>query len=176
MTKYIVKQNYWNYDSVNPYYYDEDSGLIVEVVPESDGNVKLLGSSTSIVDGGNCYYYDLTCNSFANRAYNNSFGDKHDVFDDDDEIYIDIEIPEWFVNHCVKLIETDREYDSIFVDAFENGQTFDSVNDMYAVVFQYLADHNEDNNRWKIYDILNVGDNMGYATYNHNDKKYHVIM
>lgn len=175
MTRYIINHNDWVYDSLNPHYYDEDNGLIVEVVPESDG-VKLLGSSTSIVDDGNCYYYDLTCNSFANRAYNNSFGDKHDVFDNDDEIYIDIEVPEWFVDHCVKLIETDREYDSIFVDAFENGQTFDSVNDMYSVVFQYLTDHNEDNNRWKIYDILDVADNMGYVKHNHNDKKYHVIM
>lgn len=174
MTKYIINHNDWIYDSLNPRYYDEDNGFVVEVVLDSNG-VKLLGSSTSIVDDGNCYYYDLSCNSFANRAYNNIFCDKHDVFDDD-EIYIDIEIPEWFINHCAKLIETDKEHDSIFVNAFKNGQAFDSVNDMYAVVFQYLTDHNEDNNRWKIYDILNVGDNMGYATYNHNDKKYHVIM
>lgn len=172
---YIIQPNEWDYDGVYPRFCDEVNGFTIDVAIEYAGNVKLLGSSTSILDDSNCCYYDLSCPAFANRAFVDTFCNRSDMFDNNGEICIDIEVPEWFIRHCAELINVDMEYEHIFRCAFGDGGVYDSIGELRDVVFKYLIDHNKTASPSTIYDIMYVAERMGYASYNSNDGKYYVV-
>lgn len=171
---YIIHKDEWNYDGLYPRFIDDTSGIIVDLVLDGDNKVKLLGSSTSYVDDGNVYYYDLTSNVFANRAWNNSFGYIDDVFNKDGKVIVDIEVPEWFIDHAQKLVDIDDEYQDIFIDAFENYNGDSTIGDIRETLYKYLVDNNIDSNEYVIDDIIGIAENTGMMWYDYARNQYNI--
>lgn len=175
MDNYIIKPEEWDYDGINPQFTDVVYGFTVEIVTERDGNVKLLGSSTSFLDDSNCCYYDLSCGSFANRAYNNVFCKHDELLNDSDHVYTDVVVPDWFIEHCAELINADMEYDDMFRCAIgDDGGIFDSIDKIRDELFDYLISIGEIATPSKIYDILYIAKNKGYIMHKWNEYKYYV--
>lgn len=176
MEGYIIKPEDWNYDGINPSFTDVSYGFTVEVVPERDGSVKLLGSSTSFLDDSNCCFYDLSCDSFTNRAYNNVFCEHDDMFDKNENVCIDVTLPDWFVEHCAELISADMEYDDILRCAVgDDDGVFDSIGKLRDVLFNYLTGIGKIATPSMIYDILYVAERMGTVSHNNRSGKYYVM-
>ena len=171
---YTIKHNDWDYSGMNPVYIDDAAGIMVELYLESDKTVRLLGSSTSMIDNGNVYYYDLTSNSFANRAWNNAFGDIDDVFDSDGNVIIDIDVPAWFIEHAQKLMDIDNEYKDIFVNTFKNYNGDGTIDDIRETLRKYLIDNNIDSNEYVIDDILGIADDSGMLWYDYVRNQYNI--
>lgn len=171
---YTIKHNDWDYSGMNPVYIDDAAGIMVELYLESDKTVKLLGSSTSMIDNGNVYYYDLTSNSFANRAWNNAFGDIDDVFDNDGNVIIDIDVPTWFIEHAQKFMDIDNEYEDIFVNAFKDYNGDGTIDDIRETLRKYLVDNNIDSNEYVIDDILGIADDSGMLWYDYARNQYNI--
>lgn len=180
---YIICKDEWNYDGLYPRFIDDASGIIVDLALDDDNKVKLLGSSTSYIDDSNVYYYDLTSNVFANRAWNNAFAYAYDVFNKDGEVIIDIEIPEWFIDHAQKLIDIDDEYESIFIKVFEDYNGDGTIDDIRRTLRKYLVDNGigsddedivDDDNDYIIDDILGIADDSGMLWYDYARKQYNI--
>lgn len=171
---YTIKHDEWDYSGMNPAYIDDTVGIMVELYLENDKTVKLLGSSTSMIDDGNVYYYDLTCSSFANRAWNNVFGDIDDVFNDDGEVIVDIDVPEWFIEHAQKLMDIDHDYEDIFVNVFENYDGDFVIDNMRNAIRKYLVDNNIDSDDYTIDGILFVAENTGMMWYSYAENRYYI--
>lgn len=169
---YTIKHDEWDYSGMNPAYIDDTVGIMVELYLENDKTVKLLGSSTSMIDNENVYYYDLTCSSFANRAWNNVFGDIDDVFNDDGEVIVDIDVPEWFIEHAQKLMDIDHDYEDIFVNVFENYDGDFVIDNMRNAIRKYLVDNNIDSDDYTIDGILFVAENTGMMWYSYAENRY----
>lgn len=171
---YTIKHDEWDYSGMNPAYIDDTAGIMVELYLEGDKTVKLLGSSTSMIDDGNVYYYDLTCSSFANRAWNNVFGDINDVFNDDGEVIVDIDVPKWFIEHAQKLMDIDHDYEYIFVNVFEDYDGDFVIDNMRNAIRKYLVDNDIDSDDYTIDDILFVAENAGMMWYDYAENRYYI--
>lgn len=170
---YTIHPDYWNYNGLNPVFMDDSSGIVVELCRENNG-VKLLGSSTSVIDRENIYYYDLTCNSFANRAWNNIFGDYDDIFNNDGEVIIDINVPEWFLNHARKMLDIDNDCIYIFEKAFENYDGSYTLDDIRKTVYDYI--NNNDIEDAVTDNILYVAEESGMLKYDYINHEYMILI
>lgn len=166
---YTIKRNEWNYDGRYPCYIDDSHGIMVELYCKQDG-VKLLGSSTSYIDNCNLYYYDLTSNSFANRAWNNIYGDYNDIFNNDDEVVIDIDIPNWFIDHAQKMMEFDSDCIYTFEKIFENNNDTYTSDYIYDTINNYIK--NNDITNITADDIIYVAEQSGILVYDYPSNEY----
>lgn len=169
---YTIKHDEWDYDGMYPRYIDDAAGIMVELSVDRDKTVNLLGSSTSIIDDENIYYYDLASNSFANRAWNNVFGDITDVFNSDGDVIIDIDIPNWFIEHAEKLLELDDKYQDIFIHTFENYDGDCTMDDIRQAIHDYMLYNNYIANDNEVDNVLYVAENASMMWYDSAQKQY----
>lgn len=174
---YIIKPNDWDYIDT-PYdticsYMSDDYGFSIFVSVEreefSGSNVvKVFGSCNSCLDYNNCYYYDLSDSEFASRAWVGKFGYAYDMLNDDDKIIVDIEIPNWFVDHASKMNDTEKFYIDIFCEAFENnnGASYNSLDGFVSAMKDYLDDMKVLYTENIVEDIIYVANENGYIMYN----------
>lgn len=172
---YTIKHDEWTYDGVNPVYIDDVVGIMVELYREN-GGVKLLGSSTSYIDNDNVYYYDLACNSFANRAWNNVYGNYDDIFDDNGEVYIDIEISQWFIDHAKQMLDIDDKCMDIAYNAFKDYNGTYTSDDIRKPISNYIKDN--DIADVDTDDVLYVAASAGMIMYNYvaNNGTYNICV
>lgn len=170
---YTIKPNDWDYIDT-PYdtvcsYRSEDYGFSVFVSVEREEfnglkMVKVYGSCDSCIDDDNCYYYDLSGSEFANRAWLGKFGYAYDMMNDDEEIIVDIEVPDWFVDHASKMKDTENFYIDMFYEAFENNNnaSYNSLNGFVDAMKDYLDDMKVLYTENIVEDIVYVANEYGY--------------
>lgn len=108
---YVIHPNEWEYDntySTLAHYVDRDMGFKITLENVRDRynyitGAKMLGESTGVLDSDNAYYYDLSQNRFSNGAFANIYKSVDDILGYDDTIEIDVCVPQWFVDHMMKL-------------------------------------------------------------------------
>lgn len=168
---YVIHPNEWEYENTYntlAYYIDRDMGfkITLDNVRDRYGcitSVKLLGESIGVLDSDNAYYYDLSQNSFSNGAFANMYKSVDDILGYDDTIEVDIEIPQWFVDHMMKLtgcemycltvldnVERSDMSPAEFSNAIYNYVDSDSIEWYHKITGGYLID-----------DVLYVAEKLG---------------
>ena len=168
---YVIHPNEWEYDntySTLAHYVDSDMGFKITLANVRDRynyitGVKMLGESTGVLDSDNSYYYDLSQNRFSNGAFANVYKSVDDILGYDDTIETDVEIPQWFVDHMMKLTGCEMYCLTMFDNVERNDM---SPAELSNAIYNYV---DSDNIEWYhkitdgylINDVLYVAEKHG---------------
>lgn len=155
--KYIICPNEWDYEdaySSIATYVDKSANFRITVFVDRDrfnniSSVKILGESLGTIDYYNCYYYDLSQKDYANRAWSNTYMTAEDFFGYDNNIEVNVEVPQWFVEHMRTLKMRERKCSEIFKDALsDNVGNRVSISKIHDCVCSYINDNCSDFESW----------------------------
>lgn len=162
----VIRMTDWihtgRYDRV-AYHVDSDNRYKVTLYANYDryGNVSdlnLAGEINSVLDRHNMYYYDLSQDVLANRAWLCPYKTFEEVLDSMGHVCSDIEIPSWFVERAEKLCEIEKGCEAIARSIIKDANLSDAIKTYVDrnVSNEFVQMHNSYLDSDLTYDVMDV--------------------